>query len=322
MLACLPSYTAALQRAEFGRAARVAYRAASPYAFASGGGEYSLKMTNESDIETMSPEERQRMRKQLSDQAIKLAVGSRWAEAANVNREFLRVFGDEPEALNRLGKAQTELGQITEARKSYGRAIEIEPTNTIARRNLDRLSSMHDTAAASAPPTQLDTKLFVEETGSSTVAKLQATDAGRVAVLDAGDLVELRVQGNAVNVHTVTGDYVGMVDPRIGLRLSKLMESGNSYAAAMVTTTGEPRVVIRETFKHPSNIGKVSFPQSRAPDVRAYTRKGLLRKDQEEFEYGEDDYEDEESEEWSESSDEMDSTTPDIDVEAEDESFD
>lgn len=270
----------------------------------------------------MSPEERQRLRKQLNDQAIKLAVNSRWAEAANANKEFLRVFGDEPEALNRLGKAQTELGQVTEARKSYGRAIEVDPTNTIARRNLDRLASMQDTAAVSVPPTQLDTKLFVEETGSSTVARLQATDASRVAVLDAGDLVELRVQGNAVNVHTVTGDYVGMVDPRIGLRLSKMMESGNAYTAAMVTTTGEPRVVIRETFQHPSNIGKVSFPQARATDIRAYTRKGLLRKEQEEFEYGEDDYEEEESERWNETSEEMESGSPDIDVEAEDESFD
>lgn len=279
-------------------------------------------MTKEPELQTMSPEERQRLRKQLNDQAIKLAVNSRWAEAANANKEFLRVFGDEPEALNRLGKAQTELGQVTEARKSYGRAIEVDPTNTIARRNLDRLASMQDTAAVSVPPTQLDTKLFVEETGSSTVARLQATDASRVAVLDAGDLVELRVQGNAVNVHTVTGDYVGMVDPRIGLRLSKMMESGNAYTAAMVTTTGEPRVVIRETFQHPSNIGKVSFPQARATDIRAYTRKGLLRKEQEEFEYGEDDYEEEESERWNETGEEMESGSPDIDVEAEDESFD
>jgi len=280
-------------------------------------------MTDEPDLDLMTPEERQRVRKQMSDQAVKLAVASKWAEAASINRDFLRMFGNEPEAWNRLGKAQTELGQVTEARKSYGKAIELDPSNTIARRNLDRLASMKDTAVASAAPSQLDTRLFVEETGSSTVATLQATNAELVALLDAGDLVELQVQGNAVNVCNVKGDYVGMVEPRIGLRLSQLMTTGNEYAAAIVTTQGEPRVVIRETFQHASNIGKVSFPQSRSTDIRAYTRKNLLRKEMEEVEYSDDDFEEEEEHEgWSETGEDIDSSRPDVDIETEDESFD
>lgn len=281
-------------------------------------------MTNDPDLESMSLEERQRIRKQMSDQAVKLAVNSRWQDAANINRDFLRIFGDDAEALNRLGKALSELGQITEARDAYGKALDLDPTNTIARRNLDRLATMKDTAVATMAPSQLDTKLFVEETGTATVARLQATKADVAALLDPGDLVNLEVQGNAVNVLTVTGEYIGMVEPRIGLRLAKMMTGGNKYSAAMVTTTGEPRVILRETFKHPSLINQVSFPQGRASDVRAYTRKGLLRRDDEDdIEYGDDEYVEEESDEgWSETSDELDSGTPDIDVEREDESFD
>lgn len=272
----------------------------------------------------MTLEERQRIRKQMSDQAVKLAVNSRWQDAANVNRDFLRIFGDDAEALNRLGKALSELGQITEARDAYGKALDMDPTNTIARRNLDRLASMKDTAIATMAPSQLDTRLFVEETGTATVARLQATKVDVAAVLDPGDLVNLEVQGNAVNVLTVTGEYIGMVEPRIGLRMAKMMTAGNKYSAAMVTTSGEPRVILRETFKHPSLINQVSFPQGRASDVRAYTRKGLLRRDDEDdIEYGDDEYVEEESDEgWSETSDDLDSGTPDIDVEREDESFD
>ena len=282
-------------------------------------------MTNEQELESMSLEERQRIRKQLSDQAVKLAVNSRWAEAANINREFIQLFGDEPEAYNRLGKAQTELGQVSAARQSYGRAIELDPTNTIARRNLDRLAMMTDTSVATAAPSQLDTRLFVEETGTATVAKLQAVDEERGALLDAGDLVDLEAQGNAVNVKTVAGEYVGMLEPRIGLRLSRMMTAGNQYAAAVVTTTaGDVKVMLRETFQHPSMIGKVSFPTARATDtIRPYTRKGLLRKEMEDVEYGDDDVEDDEPDDgWTETSDELDSHTPDVDVEADDESFD
>ena len=93
----------------------------------------------------------------------------------------------------------------------------------------------------------------------------------------------------------------------------------------MVTTTGEPRVILRETFKHPSMINTVSFPAGSSSDVRAYTRRGLLRRDDDEdyAEYGDDEVVEDESEDgWSETDSELDSGTPDIDVEQEDESFD
>jgi tetratricopeptide (TPR) repeat protein len=280
-------------------------------------------MTNEVNLDSMTLEERTRLRKQMTDQAVKLAISSRWDEAAAVNRDFLRVFGDDPDAFNRLGKSLTELGQVTEARAAYGRAIELDPTNTIAKRNLDKLATMEDRVAASAPPSQLDTRLFVEETGKATVATLQAVSSERSNLLDAGDIVELRVEGNAVNALDTHGEYIGMVEPRIGLRLARLMAGGNRYSAALVTTTGEMKVMIRETFQDPSQLGKVSFPQARATEVRAYTRRGLLRG--EDIEYGEDDEpdEDETEEGWSEEgADDVDTDSPAMDIEPEDESFD
>jgi tetratricopeptide (TPR) repeat protein len=273
----------------------------------------------------MPPDERARLRKQMTDQAVKLAVSSRWDEAVSVNREFIRLFGEEAEAHNRLGKALSEVGQISEARKSYGRALELEPTNTIARRNLDRLAGAQDKVLATAAPSQLDTRLFIEETGKSTVATLQAVDDDRSSVLDAGDVVDLQVQGNAVNVVNTSGEYIGMVEPRVGLRLAKMMTAGNQYSAAMVTTSGTLKVMIRETFQHPSQIGRVSFPQARATDFRGYTKRGLLRGQvAEDLDYTEDDEpeEDEEQDGWTESSDDLDHGTVGIDVETEDEGFD
>lgn len=280
-------------------------------------------MSNDPDLESMTLEERMRLKKQTADQAVKLAVNGRWLEAANLNRDYLRMFGEDADTQNRLGKALSELGQIAEARDSYAKALALDPSNTIARRNLDRLAAIKDVAVAAAP-SQLDTRLFVEETGTAAVAKLQATSKDAVALLDAGDLVELETQGNAVNVLTVSGVYVGMVEPRIGLRLSKMMAAGNQYSAAIVTTAGDVKVMLRETLKHPSMIDKVSFPTSRTSDVRAYTRKGLLRRDDEdEVEYGDDEYVEEESDEgWSETSDDLDSGRTGLDLSTDDEGFD
>jgi len=280
-------------------------------------------MSNDPDLESMTLEERMRVKKQTADQAVKLAVNGRWLEAANLNRDYLRMFGEDADAQNRLGKALSELGQIAEARDSYAKALALDPSNTIARRNLDRLAAIKD-VAVTAPPSQLDTRLFVEETGTAAVAKLQATSKEAIALLDAGEVVELETQGYAVNVLTVAGGYVGMVEPRIGLRLSKMMAAGNQYSAAIVTTAGDVKVMLRETLKHPSMIDKVSFPTSRTSDVRAYTRKGLLRRDDEdEVEFGDDEYVEEESDEgWSETSDDLDSGRTGLDLNTDDEGFD
>jgi len=281
-------------------------------------------MSNEPNIDSLPPDERARLRKQMSDQAVKLAISSRWDEAVSVNREFIRVFGEEAEAYNRLGKALSEVGQVSEARKSYGRSLEIEPTNTIARRNPDRLGTMRDSAASAAAPSQLDTRLFIEESGKAAVATLQAVNAETAALLDAGDLVDLQVQGNAVNVVNMSGEYIGMVEPRIGLRLSKMMEAGNQYSAALLAT-GDVRVMIRETFQAPAMIGRVSFPQAvrSNAEVRAYTRKGLLRG--EDLDYGDDDEADDTEEEetgWHDDNADMDGTGVDVDIQQDDEGFD
>jgi tetratricopeptide (TPR) repeat protein len=276
-------------------------------------------VSNDPDLNAMAPDERARIRKQLSDQAVKLAVSSHWDEAVTVNREFLRLFGEDADALNRLGKALSEVGQITEARNAYGRSLTLDPTNTIARRNLDRLANMEDSVLAAQPASQLDTRLFVEDSGKAATTTLQAIDRDKAALLDPGDVVELRIQGNAVNVVNVSGDYVGMVEPRIGLRIAKMMAAGNQYSAALVTTADEMRVMLRETFQHPSQIGRVSFPQAKATEFRAYTRKGLLRGD--DMDFGDEDGDDE-TDDWSDGADDVDRPAVDVDTDTDDDSFD
>ncbi|MGI8927693.1 MAG: tetratricopeptide repeat protein [Tepidiformaceae bacterium] len=281
-------------------------------------------MSNDPDLEAMTVDERTRARKTAGDQAVQLAISGRWEEAANLNREFLRLFGDGAEVYNRLGKALTELGQVNEARKAYARSLELEPTNTIAKRNLDKLATMEDTTLSAQPPSQLDTRLFIEETGKSAVTTLQAVDVERTTVLDAGDVVDLQVQGKAVNVHTMAGEYIGMVEPRIGLRLAKMMGSGSLYTAALVTAGDEIKVMLRETFQHPSNINKVSFPQGRATgEVRPYVRRGLVRKEGgDEVDYSDDDEpEDEPEEVWADTGEGEDHAR-EVNVEPEDEGFD
>lgn len=218
-------------------------------------------------------------RRAANEQAVQLAVAGRWREAAALNRELIARFGDDVEVYNRLGKAFTELGRIADARLVYEKALETDPTNAIARRNLDRLAQAKDDEGGAEPAAQMSRGLFIEEVGKAAVVRLEAGRPEALGALDAGDAVELEVKGNAVNAVTPGGAYLGMVEPRVGLRLARLLGGGNRYSAALVSTGDEPRIIVREEYQDPSQAGKVSFPKSSINEVRAYTRRDFLRED-------------------------------------------
>jgi len=235
-------------------------------------------------------------RQQLAKQAIDLAMQSRWEEAIAANKSIIASFPDEADAYNRLGKALTETGKIKEARAAYQHALDIEPSNAIARKNLDRLAQMKAKAEPDKAQ-QVDTSLFIEEMGKTGVTSLRPQNMKLLATLSAGDEVALKSVGNRLTVETMAGDYVSDVEPKLALRLTKLMDGGNKYAAAVAgVSTDAVRVIIKETFQHPSQVGKLSFPAGKAGDViRPYIRESMVRTDVEDDEEAGD-----ETEEWDE----------------------
>ena len=100
-------------------------------------------------------EDRAKAKKQQADLAIQLALRGRWAEAAQLNRSIIDSFPTDVDAFNRLGKAMTELGRYGEAREAYMKALEIDPLNTIARKNLARLATLGEVSAPRAATQKL-----------------------------------------------------------------------------------------------------------------------------------------------------------------------
>lgn len=84
-------------------------------------------------------EEQGKLGQQLSQEAIELAQYGRWEEAVAVNKDIIERFPADVSAYNRLGKASLELGEYAQAEEAYAKALEIDPLNTIAVKNLQRL---------------------------------------------------------------------------------------------------------------------------------------------------------------------------------------
>jgi tetratricopeptide (TPR) repeat protein len=244
-------------------------------------------------------EDRLRQKRTKSEQAISLAMKNRWEEAAQLNREILDMFPNEVDAYNRLGKALTELGRYADARDAYGRAVKLDPLNGIATKNLQRLGKLAEGAAA-PPPSPVDPRLFIEESGKTTVTLLTDLRGGAIGKLSAGDQLQLERRGNQAVVCDMTGVEVGRIEPKLEQDLIRLLEMGNQYSVFVTAANDQSvHVIIRETRRAPQMGNRPSFRPSAAPEggVRAYTREGMLRYELEEEEEEEEESAEEEEEE-------------------------
>jgi len=226
-------------------------------------------------------EDRARLRK-LNDQAISLAMQNKWEEAVEVNHAILSVAAKDVDALNRLGRALTELGRYREAREAYSRTLQSDPLNAIAQKNLARLSTLTVEAEQAAARAKVDPRFFIAETGKTGVTNLVRLGSREVvAKMAVGDQVTLHAEGRSLLVINARGESVGQIEPKLAQRLIGLVTGGNRYAAAVMSidNTGV-RVIIRETYQDPRQVGKVSFPnKGEAHGERAYIKGSLLRYD-------------------------------------------
>ncbi len=245
-------------------------------------------------------DDRTRQRRVRSEQAISLAMKNRWDEAAQANREILELFPNDVDAYNRLGKALMELGRYAEARDAYTHAVKLDPANGIAAKNLQRLARVAEGGGATSTPTALDPRLFIEESGKTTVTQL--TDVRRsdvVAKLTAGDQLRLDLRGAQIAVTDLAGNEVGRIEPKLEHHLVRLLGMGNRYSVFVTAAADQAvNVIIRETHRAPSMGNRPSFRPSAAPEgaFRSYAREGMLRYEVEEEEEEEEELLEEEAE--------------------------
>ena len=226
-------------------------------------------------------EEQVRLKRQSSKQAIALAMQGRWKEAVAANKSLLESFPNDVDAYNRLGRAYMELGEYSQAKEAYGRALQLDPYNAIAEKNLHRLSHLGEAVAgAEAGFHKVEPHHFIEETGKTGVVNLYHLAPPQIlARTVAGSKVNLKIDGSSLIVDNSRGEYLGQVEPRHGQRLIKLMEGGNSYTAAIIKSTEDAvTVIIREAYQHPSQAGQLSFPSKKFAPIQPYVSDKVSRR--------------------------------------------
>jgi len=231
---------------------------------------------------TYQEEEQVRLRRQGSKQAIALAMQGRWREAVEVNKSLIESFPGDVDAYNRLGRAYMELGEYSQAREAYQRAIELAPYNTIAEKNLRRLSHLVEAPVSSEGDShRVEPQHFIEEIGKAGVVGLYHLAPPEIlARMVAGDRVYLKIDGSSLVVENGRGEYLGQVVPKHGQRLIKLMGGGNKYTAAIISSAEEMvTIIIREIYQDPSQVGQLSFPAKGVEGVLPYVGERIIRRE-------------------------------------------
>jgi hypothetical protein len=218
-------------------------------------------------VSLQQEEEGTRLSRKLSQEAIELAKQGRWEEAVAANRGILSRFADDVAACNRLGRALIELGRFGEAEDAYRKTLEIDPGNSIAMKNLERLKAWDGVGKLEPDKARTLGKDFFATTVGKTgiVALTNVTSLDRVAETGIGGAVTLRRRGQQVYVEDGAGIMLGELEPKHGVRLAKLMQGGNQYSATLLATDeGGTQLLVREDYQHPSLVGQASFPPTQA----------------------------------------------------------
>jgi tetratricopeptide (TPR) repeat protein len=223
------------------------------------------------------------LHRQLSQRAVELAIEGRWEEAGIVNRDIIERFPTDVEAYNRLGRTLAELGDFAGAREAYVKALEFAPANIIAKKNLDRLTSLPRSPIRTDKQLTkthgITPELFAAEMGKAGVVKLYNIASSDVlAKLVTGDEVQLKIEGQRLLAESEQGEYLGEMEPKHAVRLIKLINGGNRYNAAVLNV--EPhrvQLIIKETYQHPSQVGYLSFLVKDVTGLRRYAKEGIIK---------------------------------------------
>jgi len=233
-------------------------------------------------------------KRQLAEDARLAAMEGRWDDAITINQQLVGRSPKDASVFNRLGKAQLELGNLQAAMDAYTASLKVDAANMIARQNLQRLEQLRSHGGASLRTRQLTnrTNVFIQEVGKTWVDELvNPAPLEILAEVASGEALKLSVKKGRILVLRSDDVELGEIEPRTAQRVTELMAGGNQYEAfALGGSASGLRIILRETYRAPSQADRVSFPRQISQAGRYLRERDLIRqRDESDFYFSEED---------------------------------
>lgn len=197
---------------------------------------------------------------EIQDKAIQAALRGDWEAAVEINLEILSTSPCNIQALNRLGRAYTELGQKEAASDAYKQVLKIDKYDTIASKNLKLLPHQKNNLASVV----LADEDFIELPGITKNTQLIKV-ASRDILLSLSCKQKLYLVGKTrlVSVQTEDKISIGCLPDDLSLKLLGLMKSGYEYSACLKgASDNNATIFIRETHRPKRASAAPSFSRA------------------------------------------------------------
>lgn len=216
----------------------------------------------------------------LSDQAINLALKSKWEEAIKINKQ---IIDDEPEntdALNRLARAFYEIGKIKDAKSTSEKVIKIESSNKIAEKALEKYKrslATSDKKTNKVSPIgnnqNFNVSDFIEDfrtTKHTTLLNLCSDEI--ISTLDSGDEVLLSAHSHKVTVTTLNHKYLGKLPDDLSAKLRVLTKKGYKYKVLIKSAENKcVKIIIKEIKRGKGYENVQSFPYESSESLSEFS---------------------------------------------------
>lgn len=199
----------------------------------------------------------------LSQQAIDAALDSKWEEALKINKKIIKLDPQNIDALNRLAKANIELGKSNLAKKYYSEVTKIDPYNPIALKNLKIMKSFKPNGQSftSNYHSRLSPSLFLQEPGKTKMVNLlKVAEPQKLSHAFCGMKVMMAVKNRKITIIDSNGDYLGVLPDDISHHLLRLYKGGNKYDLFIKSIrVNSLSVIIKEIFRSKRFKNQPSF---------------------------------------------------------------
>lgn len=203
--------------------------------------------------------------------AIDAALNCRWEEALHINQQILKESSQNVDALNRLARAYFELGNLNSAKKYYNLALNYDPYNPIAQKNLKIIKAFKgspNNKHTLQPPALISPSLFLQEPGKTKiVALLKVAEPAKLSQIYCGMPVILLIKQRGISATDQDSGYLGVLPDDLAHTLVRLIKGGNKFSAFVKSVrVNGVSIMIREEKRsqrfhnQPSFLDSPTFP--------------------------------------------------------------
>lgn len=208
----------------------------------------------------------------LEDRSVEAALKSSWKEATEINRQILKLDKNNLAATLRLGFANLQLSNFKEAKKYYQRGLKLQPANTVAKENLDRIKILQSrkTKKGKKIKVLLDPNLFLEVPGKTkSVVLVNLGQKNTLAQLSIGQEVFQKPKKRKVEIRTKNDEYVGSLPDDLSKRLLLFLKADSVYTVFVKEAILNRVVIFMKEEKKGKKVGNyLSFPQNSQSQIR------------------------------------------------------